>query len=183
MKLAGMRREVASLVVRARDNGGMTLHPNLTRVAGLIGTWRGNGFGTYPTITDFEYDDEWEIRDIGKPFLLFIERTKIKGVPMHTETGYLRFPSPDAVELVAAIPTGQSELAEGTVSEEEGALVIDMAGDVRNTSTAKQVDRIERTFILDGDDLAYEMSMAAVGQGMTLHLRSQLTRVADGSRS
>lgn len=157
----------------------MTLHPNLARVAGLIGTWRGNGFGTYPTISDFEYLDEWEFRDIGKPFLLFIERTQIGGVAMHTETGYLRFPAPDTVELVAAIPTGQSELAEGTVGERDGALVIAMAGDVRNTSSAKRVDRMERTFVLDGHDLAYEMNMAAVGQGMTLHLRSQLTRVAE----
>lgn len=169
------------------------LHPNLRRVAGLIGTWQGTGFGTYPTIKDFEYADEWEFRDIGKPFLFFIERTMINGIAMHTETGYLRFPTPETVELVAAIPTGQSELAEGTVRDGgstsagegtsdgdggSGALVVAMAGDVRNTSTAKHVERIERIFVLDGDDLAYEMKMAAVGQEMQLHLRSQLTRVS-----
>lgn len=38
------------------------------------------------------------------------------------------------------------------------------------------VDRIARSIHGDGDDLAYELSTAAVGQLLTVHLRSQLTR-------
>ena len=33
----------------------MALHPALTAVTGLIGTWRGEGQGEYPTIEPFSY--------------------------------------------------------------------------------------------------------------------------------
>nr|NLD41377.1 FABP family protein [Actinomycetales bacterium] len=55
----------------------MTPNPALAHIVGLIGTWKGRGRGIYPTIRDFDYVDEWEFRDIGKPFLLFTERTWI----------------------------------------------------------------------------------------------------------
>ena len=44
----------------------MTSHPAFERIAGA---WSGSGFGEYPTIDDFEYREETEFRDIGKPFL------------------------------------------------------------------------------------------------------------------
>lgn len=60
----------------------MGLDPHLAR---LVGTWRGDGFGCYPTIADFTYTDEITFTDIGKPFLHFVQRTWIKGEPRHTE--------------------------------------------------------------------------------------------------
>lgn len=157
----------------------MTLSPNLSRLAPLVGTWRGQGHGTYPTITEFDYTDEWQFLDVGKPFLLFIERTwKADGTPMHTETGYVRSPAPDAVEIVAALPTGQSELGVGAATDADGVLTVETDAEVRNTPTAKQVDRIVRRFVVTGDALAYDMEMAAVGVGLTLHLTSHLTRQA-----
>lgn len=163
--------------------GHMTLNPDLEHISGLIGTWKGSGHGIYPTIRDFDYADEWEFRDIGKPFLWFIERTRIGENAAHTETGYLRFPqpatpqTPGTVEFVAAIPTGQSELAEGTCTIlPDGTIEIRVAGEVRNTSTAKEVLRMERVFRLSGDSLDYEMEMEAVGQPLSNHLRATLTR-------
>lgn len=157
----------------------MSLHPALAHLAPLLGTWRGRGHGQYPTITGFDYDDEWEVRDIGKPFLLFVERTwNASGAPMHTETGYLRAPSPDVVEIVAAIPTGQSELGVGPCEATADGVRLSTDAEVRCTPSAKQVDRIVRRFEVTGDHLAYEMDMQAVRQGLTLHLRSQLTRQA-----
>ena len=95
---------------------------------------------------------------------------------MHTETGYVRSPGGGVVEIVAAIPTGQSELGVGTVATEGAVTTVATDAEVRCTPSAKQVDRIVRRFVVEGDALAYTMEMAAVGQGVTLHLTSDLTR-------
>ncbi len=154
----------------------MTLNPALTHLAPLIGTWRGNGRGSYPTIHDFDYRDEITFTDVGKPFLHFVQKTWIGPEPRHTETGYLRAPSPAVIELVIAIPTGQAEMGVGTCSIVDDVIAIDTDAVVANTPTAKQVDRIVRRIRCSGDDLAYELDMAAVGVDLTLHLRSTLTR-------
>ena len=81
----------------------MSMNPAVAHLSRLVGTWRGEGHGEYPTISSFDYIDQWEFIDVGKPFLLFVERTwNADGSPMHTETGYLRAPSPDRVEIIAA---------------------------------------------------------------------------------
>lgn len=148
-----------------------------TRLARLVGTWRGEGTGCYPTITDFTFTDEITFTDTGKPFLHFVQRTWIGGEPRHTETGYWRMPAADAVEVVIALPTGQAERGSGTCrTDPDGALFIETDSSVQNTPTAKQVDRIVRRLRVEGDHLRYELLMEAVGQGLTLHLASDLTR-------
>lgn len=155
----------------------MDVHPNLAHLTPLVGTWRGRGHGSYPTIRDFDYRDEIDIRATPKPFLHYAQRTWIGEEPMHVETGYLRAPAPGVVELVIAIPTGQSETAVGTCTvDADGSLQIETDATVTCTPAAKQVDRIVRRISCDADTLAYEMSMAAVGQPLTLHLVAELTR-------
>ncbi|HEY3546951.1 MAG TPA: FABP family protein [Propionicimonas sp.] len=152
----------------------MALDPRLAR---LVGTWRGSGSGSYPTIADFTYIDEITFNDNGKPFLHFIQRTWINGEPRHTETGYWRMPNHDAVEVVIALPTGQAERGSGSCrTDEDGGIVIETDSSVQNTPTAKQVDRILRQLRVDGDQLHYEVFMEAVGQGLTLHLSSDVRR-------
>lgn len=155
----------------------MELNPAIAHLAPLVGTWRGKGHGEYPTINDFDYDDEFTFSHAGKPFLAFVERTwNASGTPMHTESGYLRGTGPNAVELVVAIPTGQTELGTGTSEVEDGTLIIMTDAGVQNTPKAKQVDRIVRRFEVNGDRLTYEMHMEAVGEGLALHLRAELVR-------
>ncbi|MDO5737232.1 MAG: FABP family protein [Propionibacteriaceae bacterium] len=157
----------------------MSMHPSIAHLARLVGTWRGDAHGEYPTIKSFEYVDQWEFIDVGRPFLLFVERTwNADGAPMHTETGYLRAPSPETLEIIAAIPTGQSELGTGTCTASEHTLSLTTDAEVRTAPSAKQVDRIVRRYELQGDELTYEMDMSAVGQGLTLHLQSRMTRQA-----
>ncbi len=153
------------------------MNPAIAHLAPLLGIWRGDGHGEYPTIKSFDYTDQWEFVDVGKPFLLFIERTwNADGAPMHTETGYIRAPSPDTLEIIAALPTGQAEMGTGSCESDAERLNLVTDAQVLNTPTAKRVDQIVRRYEMCGDELAYEMEMSAVGEGLTLHLRARLTR-------
>lgn len=151
---------------------------NLTPVAALLGTWRGEGAGSYPTIDSFSYTEEITFTDVGKPFLHYVQRTwGPSGAPMHTETGYLRSPGDGTVELVLAQPTGQTELCEGTVTAEADTLVLEFRASLLNSASAKQVTSTSRRYALSGDSITTTFAMAAVGQPMTHHLRSELRKV------
>ena len=156
----------------------MTLHPGLSAVAGLIGTWRGEGAGEYPTIAPFAYTEEVTFTDVGKPFLHYMQRTwSPAGAPMHTETGYLRLVDGSSVEFVLAQPTGQTELAEGPLAATADGFICELASRVSNSASAKQVDGTERRIELAGDVLTTHFAMAAVGVPMTHHLKSVMHRV------
>ena len=156
----------------------MTLHPGLSAVAGLIGTWRGEGAGEYPTIDPFAYTEEVTLSDVGKPFLHYMQRTwSPAGAPMHTETGYLRLVDGSSVEFVLAQPTGQAELAEGPLAATADGFTCELASRVSNSASAKQVDGTERRIELAGDVLTTHFAMAAVGVPMTHHLKSVMHRV------
>ena len=155
---------------------------NDSQLRRLVGTWRGEGLGCYPTIADFGYTDEITFTDTGRPFLHFVQRTSIDGQPRHTETGYWRMPNPDAVEVVIALPSGQAERGSGTCrTDDDGALVVHTDASVQNTPTAKRVDRVVRSVRVEGDRMHYEVFMEAVGQGLALHLSSELTRQPSGA--
>ncbi|MCA1008743.1 FABP family protein [Rhodococcus hoagii] len=147
-------------------------------LAAFAGHWVGGGSGHYPTIDDFAYDEEIELSPSGKPFLFYRSRTRKPGggMPMHTETGYLR-PAGDAVELLVAQPTGFVEIHRATLSDG----VLDFASHALEASPdAKPVHEIRRRFELleDGAVLAYDMWMAFDDVPMTHHLRAELRRAA-----
>lgn len=153
--------------------------PNLASVNLLIGVWKGPGRGTYPTITPFEYTEEVTFSDVGKPFLVYRQRTfSNTGAPMHTESGFLRVPSVGVSEFVLAQPTGQTELLEGTIETLDRGLRLWLTSrQVVNSTSAKQVDATQREYILRGDTMTTEFSMAAVDQQMSRHLFSTLEAV------
>ena len=141
----------------------------------LIGAWRGTGHGIYPTIEPFDYTEELDIVAHPKGFLVHQQRTRAEddGRPLHAETGYWRAPAPGRVELVLAHPTGISELCEGTV---DGDVVHVTSTVVGCSATAKDVQRLERWYEIDGDVLRYRLSMAAVGLEHQHHLAGELRR-------
>lgn len=155
----------------------MDLHPNIVALSALLGTWRGHGHGSYPTIPDFDYADEWTFSHSGKPFVGFVQRTRIAEEPRHTESGYLRSPGAGLLEIVAALPTGQSESGTGSFRTDGGALILETDATVVNTPSAKVVQRIVRRFRVEGDRLGVETYMDAVGRGLTRHLVATLDRV------
>ncbi len=93
------------------------LNPALTPVSFLLGTWRGEGEGQYPSIRPFRYREEIRFTHNGKPFLIYSQRTEAidTGQPMHGEAGYLRLVGEGRVEFVIAQPIGYAEISLGRV--------------------------------------------------------------------
>ena len=158
----------------------MTLHPAVAPVRAVLGTWRGEGRGEYPTITPFDYTEELTFTDVGKPFVHYQQKTwaATDGRPLHTETGYLRVIDGATVEFVLAQPTGHTELAEGSLNATHHGLTLSLTSRVVNSASAKRVDETARRYELAGDTLTTAFAMAAVGVPLTHHLASTLRRIA-----
>lgn len=152
------------------------MHPDLTPLAFLAGTWRGEGEGRYPTIASFRYGEEVTFTaPPGKPFLAYGQKTwdLVDSRPLHTESGYLR-PVDEGAEFVVAQPTGVVEIHTGRVT---GRILELRATLVGVSPTAKQVDSVERNLEVTGDVLRYELFMGAVGQPHQIHLEAELHRI------
>jgi hypothetical protein len=148
-------------------------------LAPLLGTWAGSGRGEYPTIAPFGYDEQITFGHVGKPFLAYAQRTSSDddGRPLHAETGYLRMPSPGRIELVLAHPTGIVEVEEGTLSIAGHSLLIEVATTaIARAASAKEVTVLERSFRVAGEEISYEVRMAAVGLPLQHHLGAVLQR-------
>lgn len=155
------------------------LHPDLEALAPLLGTWAGRGAGEYPTIQPFEYLEEVVFTHVGKPFLVYGQKTKAvaDGKPLHAETGYLRVPQPGRVELVLAHPSGITEIEVGTYSVSGDVIDIELTTtEIGLTPSAKEVTALGRSFRIDGDELSYSLRMGAVGQPLQHHLAAVLHR-------
>ncbi len=161
------------------DDAPVTPHADLGPLVRLLGTWRGEGEGSYPTIEPFRYREEVVFGHVGKPFLAYRQATVdlATGMPAHAEAGYLRALVPGRVELVVAHPTGLVEVDEGEVLDEPDGLALHLvSGTVARTPTAKEVVSIERRVTVTGDTLRYQVAMGAVGLPHQHHLAAELHR-------
>jgi nitrobindin-like protein len=151
------------------------LHPDCQPLEFLLGTWRGEGEGAFPSIESFRYGEEVRFWHVGKPFLAYQQRTWAldDGRPLHAEMGYWRPQPGGRVELVMAHPTGVAEIEEGTVTGGRIELATTVVG---LTASAKEVTGLARVFDVDGDTMTYTLRMAAVGEPLTDHLIATLKR-------
>ena len=164
------------MVFQLPDN----LHPDCGPVAWMLGTWRGNGHGDYPTIEPFQFGQELIFTHDGRPFLHYFSRSWIidpeSGEKVREgalETGFLRCFPEGRVELVLTHNTGIIEIWYGTA---EGGRV-DLATDaVGRTETAKEVTAGKRLYGNVEGDLLYASDMAAMGQGLQPHIWARLKR-------
>jgi nitrobindin-like protein len=152
------------------------LHPDLEPVAFLLGVWRGEGSGRYPTIESFRYGEEIRFWHVGKPFLAYSQRTWSldDSRPLHAEAGYWRPQPGGRVEVVLAHPTGLAEIQEGTV---DGGRIELAATVITRTASAKEVTGLTRSLRWEPPDvLRYEVGMAAAGLPLQPHLSAELHR-------
>lgn len=152
------------------------LNPALAPVAFLLGTWRGEGEGQYPTIEPFRYREEIRFTHNGKAFLIYSQRTEAldTGQPLHGESGYLRLVGDGRVEFVIAQPIGFAEISLGRVDSRR----IDVESQtVARTPTAKAVTSISRSIWLEGDTLHYELKMGMEGVPLARHLVASFRRI------
>ncbi|NEW39246.1 FABP family protein [Nocardia cyriacigeorgica] len=154
-------------------------HPDIAPLAPLLGTWRGTGHGEYPTIESFDYLEEIHFGHIGRPFLTYRQRTRATddNRPLHAETGYLRCPRPDRVELILAHPTGITEICEGALTVVDGEIRFEFEStNIGLSGTAKSVTALGRSIRQSGDVIDYTLRMAAVGEPLQHHLAATLYR-------
>ena len=158
----------------------MEVHPDIAHLGFLLGTWIGGGKGSYPTIDSFEYVEESTFGHVGKPFIAYVQKTKDKttGLPLHSESGYVRPVGSDQLELVIVQPSGIVEMHEGTV---ENTSLLFRSVSVATTPTAKDVSEVTRSIDVVDDALNYTVEMAAVGLPLQHHLAARLVRIVIGA--
>jgi hypothetical protein len=154
----------------------MVLNPALKPVAFLLGTWKGDGEGQYPTIQPFRYREEIRFTHNGKAFLIYWQRTEAMdtGQPLHTESGYLRLVGGDQVEFVIAQPIGFAEISLGRITGQRVDVESVLVG---RTPTAKSVTSISRSLWQEDDTLRYELKMGMAGVPVARHLAASFKRV------
>ena len=149
-------------------------HPDIERLRFLLGTWRGNGQGDYPTIEGFTYEETVVFEHFGKPFVAYTQRTRGPDGPLHAEAGYIRPIQDGSLELVIAQPTGVAEIYTG--SQDRERLEFESAW-IGLSPTAKQVNRVGRVIEVVDGRMRNELSMASVGQEFQWHLGAELHRI------
>lgn len=155
------------------------LHPDCAPIAWLLGTWRGNGHGDYPTIEPFQFGQEVIFTHDGRPFFHYMSRAWIvdaegnKVRDAAIETGFFRPKADGNLEVVLSHNTGFIEIWYGHA---EGAKVEIATDAVGRTETAKEVTAGHRLYGLVEGDLLWTYDMAAVGQKLQPHLWGRLVR-------
>lgn len=151
-------------------------------VSALVGTWKGQGVGGYPTIDPFEYRETIVIEARpDHPALHYEQRSwklsEFGEVASHWETGLIRISS-DGTATLNNAQGGRSETMAGTWNIEGAGWLIDLsstgfAGDDRVISST-------RRFEVGANTLSYDHEMATTAtSAMSIHLRSNLARESD----
>ncbi|KAF3448810.1 hypothetical protein FNV43_RR09523 [Rhamnella rubrinervis] len=152
------------------------VHPAVAGFSFLLGRWRGQGEGGYPTINSFSYGEELHFSHSGnKPVIAYSQKTwKLSsGEPMHAESGFWR-PNPDGtLQVVIAQSTGLVEVQKGTYNAEEK--VIKLQSEL--VGNASKVREINRVFQLVDDELCYVVEMATNLTSLKPHLKASLKKV------
>lgn len=160
---------------------GPEIHPKMLALLPLLGVWRGEGQGDYPTIEGFRYGQEVRFWHDGRPFLGMQTRSWIMDAdgafvrPAAREMGFWRPGSGDDFEVVLAHQSGIVEVYVGKArTTTSWELTTDV---VARTESAKDVAGNHRLYGIVEGDLMYAIDMAAVGQPLQPHLSARLARV------
>ena len=157
----------------------MDVSPVSVAVRQLVGVWKGTGSGEFPTIDSFTYRERLEVSELRAGRLHYLQQTwrHVDGeeVGSHMETGFIIVTDDAAVEILNAQSSGRVEVLRGSVSLQEGTVVVDL-----HSVTLAHDERMigsRRELRLDEDELAYSMAMATTSvPEVATHLTAHLTR-------
>nr|XP_034327369.1 THAP domain-containing protein 4 isoform X1 [Crassostrea gigas] len=163
------------------------LHEAAKPLQWLLGKWKGQGKGIYPTIKDFEYIEDLEFFHVGQPMLQFRPFGKWMGrfysvhkdtnKILHREVGFLRIkPGTNQVAFISSHNNGVSEMAEGTVEGQSVGLESHTLGRM-SFGKDPQTKKLKRTLTLEGDTLHQVLFMETGNVTMTEHLRATYKKV------
>jgi len=112
-------------------------HPLVHNLHSIIGTWRGNGEGSFPTLSaSFRYTEElcFEAVHPTKPVVAYSHRTAHAdtGAPMHRESGFMKLLPDGKFTWAVAQATGMAEVADGSWDAQTGAYSISFAHVLRS---------------------------------------------------
>lgn len=148
----------------------------------LLGTWRGEGVGGYPTLgADFQYGEEITFACYGKPVIEFHSKSWSLDDerPLARQVGFWRPVGDERLEVVLSIASGLVEVFYGGLVNGPAGAHVELTSDViAHTETAKQVQADKRLYAVRGGKLMYAMEMAAVEQRLQPHLSAALDRVS-----
>ncbi|GMI85169.1 hypothetical protein like AT1G79260 [Hibiscus trionum] len=153
------------------------IHPAVAPLSYLLGKWKGEGEGGYPTINSFRYGEELHFSHPapGKPVIAYSHKTwKLdSGMPMHSESGYWR-PKPDgSIEVVIAQSTGLAEVLKGTHSAEDKLIKLQS----QVVANASKVREISRVYEMVNGELHYVVQMATNLAALQPHLKAVLKKL------
>jgi len=149
----------------------------------LLGTWRGEGVGGYPSLgQDFRYGEEITFACYGKPVIEFHSTSWSvdDDRPLARQSGFWRPIDEQRVEVVLSVASGLVEVFYGALVNGSAGTHVEITSDViAHTETAKQVNADKRLYAVRGGKLMYAMEMAAVGhEQLQPHLSAALDRVS-----
>lgn len=160
---------------------GPEIHQAVLSLLPLLGLWRGEGQGDYPTMDGFAYGQEIRFFHDGRPFLGMESKTWIldaEGKPArlaNREVGWWRPGEGDDFDVVLTDSSGVVEVYVGhartTTSWE---LTSDL---VARIPSVPDITANHRLYGVVEGDLMYAIDMAAMGQPMQPHISARLKRI------
>lgn len=140
----------------------------------LVGTWKGQGHGDFPTMDPFDYDEEIVFSRLDERSIGYQQRAwdTSDGEILHYENGVWRISADGRFEVTVAMP-GVAEVSEGTT--EDGTIRL-MSSSMRRAARGAALVASERTYELRGDALTYDIHMGTVPVPVQPHIRAALAR-------
>jgi len=167
-------------------DGAQTVLATFARLAALVGTWRGEGSGRFPTIASFDYREECVFsRNECEPLIHFEQKTWVRstdetnGTPLHWESGFIRATEDGSVEISNAQNGGRVEVLRGTIDEPaylEGIVLLKLESVLFGNDP--RLIQTTRRYELQSDTLIYSIEMATNKiPHRQQHLEAKLVRV------
>jgi len=152
-----------------------------TKLHFLLGKWKGSGFGKFPTIESFEYDEELFFEHDGLNDLIhYQQRTWMKGnkEPLHWESGFINpvENKNNYFEISNSQDGGRVEVLKGKYKLNHDVHTLHFKSKL--VENDPRMVKSERIFKIEGDKLEYLMKMTT--KNITQHqqhLKAELKKI------